>query len=68
MKLQDRLLIPEDAFGVIAELTDVLSIEEEVSLLGGLPGPRPKELVDHALVGALHRNKRVRLGVQGVTE
>ena len=53
MQLQNRLLLPEDTLGVVAQLADVLGIEEELALLWCLPRARAQQLVDNALVRAL---------------
>ena len=53
MQLKDSLLISEDPFSVVAQLADVLSVEEEMAVLWRLPGAGAEQLVDHALVSAL---------------
>ena len=65
MQLQNRLLVPENPFRIVAELADVLCIEKEVPVLGRLPGPGAEQLIDDALVGPLvtplHHDKRFNL-------
>ena len=53
MQFKDSLLIPEDPFSVVAQLADVLGVEEEVAVLWRLPGAGAEQLIDHALVSAL---------------
>ena len=57
VQLKDGLLVPEDPLGIVAQLADVLRIEEEVAFLRGLPGPWTEQLVDHTLVSALQQQR-----------
>ena len=53
MKFKDSLLVSEDPLSVVAQLADVLGVEEKVAVLWRLPGAGAEQLVDHALVSAL---------------